>query len=82
MVKRARTKSAKQARDAKMQARKRVLYFPNQDLNEEIARVAAEDGFVHEVPGKAGEQPNVAAYFVWLHRQHMLRRKRESEQAA
>lgn len=75
MVKRATTKSSKRLRDEKMKARKRVLYFPNKDINEEIANMAAEDGFVHEVPGK-GEQPNVAAYFVWLHRQHMKRKEK------
>lgn len=58
-----------------MNERRRVLYFPSKDINNEIANTAADDGFVHVVPGKDGEQPDVAAYFVWLHRQEMKRRK-------
>lgn len=74
MVKRLQTKKQREASDARMNERRRVVYFPNKDINEEIARVAAEDGFVHAVPGKNGEQPDVAAYVVWLHRQYLKRR--------
>ena len=59
------------ARRDRDQKRRRVLYFPNEAINEEIARAAAENGFVHKVSCKDGEQPNVAAYVLWLHRQYM-----------
>lgn len=79
MVTRSKSKKERQARDARMNERRRVLYFPNKDINDEIARIAAEDGFVHVVPGKTGEQPDVAAYIVWLHRHYL---KRRDEKAA
>ena len=56
--------------------RRRVIYALTPDMNAEFARVAAEEGFVRHAPGKTVSVPNVSAYFVWLHKQHMKARER------
>jgi len=79
MVRQVRPKRIDAKQRERDKARRRVIYFPNGDINEEFARVAKEEGFVHTRIGQNEEEANCSAFVIWLFKQHELRKKQAKE---
>ncbi len=78
MVKSARPKRITSEQRSRVAARRRVIFFPDAEMNAEFERVAFEEGFVHRRIGQDPSVANPSAFAVWLFKQFLKERGKKA----